>query len=282
MDILYTREELSAKRKSWKENNRSVGFVPTMGALHEGHISLVELSRKVCERTIVSIFVNPTQFNDPNDFLKYPSTLDHDLELLMKAGCDAVFVPSPEIIYPGGPSEHTIQLDLGYLGTCMEGLKRPGHFDGVIQVVYLLLDMVKPDVLFLGAKDIQQVKVISKMVGAFNLPVKIVTGPTIREMDGLAMSSRNMRLDEGQRKVAPELFKALEDISRQHGIADPTVLTKSYIKLLNQIPGIRVEYIEIVDSQTLMPLIQWNEKGNNLACIAAWIGDIRLIDNVLF
>lgn len=282
MDILYSREELATQRNTWKENNMSIGFVPTMGALHQGHISLVELSLKECDKTIVSIFVNPTQFNDPNDFLKYPSTLDHDLELLMNAGCDAVFVPTVDIMYPQGTTENKIHIELGYLGTCMEGLKRPGHFDGVVQVVHLLLEMVKPDVLYLGAKDIQQVRVITKLVETMRLPLKIITGATVREYDGLAMSSRNMRLDKQQRKVASELYRVLNEISQQYGLTDPSVLTKSYIELLNQTPGIRVDYIEIVDFQTFMPLKMWNKKGENLVCVAAWVGDIRLIDNVLF
>jgi pantoate--beta-alanine ligase len=282
MDILYSREDLAILRNKWMDNNLSVGFVPTMGALHQGHISLVELSLKDCDKTIVSIFVNPTQFNDPNDFLKYPAKLDHDLELLMNAGCDAVFVPTVDVMYPLGTTENKIRLDLGYLGTCMEGLKRPGHFDGVVQVVYLLLEMVKPDALYLGAKDIQQVRVISKLVETMKLPIKIVIGSTVREYDGLAMSSRNVRLDKQQRKVAAELYRVLNEISQQYDLTEPSVLTKSYIEQLNQTPGIRVDYLEIVDFQTFMPLKMWNKKGNNLACVAAWVGDIRLIDNLLF
>jgi pantoate--beta-alanine ligase len=279
---LYNREELVSKIDSWKKYKLKVGFVPTMGALHKGHTSLVEMSGQQCDRTIVSIFVNPTQFNNPDDFQKYPSTLDHDFELLLENGCDAVFVPTTEVIYPNGPDAHPVQLDLGYLGACMEGLKRPGHFDGVVQVVYLLLNMVKPDILYLGAKDIQQVKVITKMVDTLNLPTKIVVGSTVRENDGLAMSSRNMRLNADQRKVAPVLYRVLSEISNQNVNTQPAVLTKSYIEQLNQIPEIRVDYLEIVDFQTLMPLTMWNKKGENLACIAAWVGDIRLIDNVLF
>lgn len=282
MEILHDPISLRKYVAQKRQTHSSIGFVPTMGALHSGHISLVRKSLENCQLTIASIFVNPTQFNDPNDFLKYPSTLDADLEMLIHAGCDAVFVPQVSDMYPKGVESGKNVMDLGYIGQCMEGAKRPGHFDGVIQIVHLLLDMVQPDILFLGAKDIQQVKVISKMIQHFQLPVSVVTVPTVREADGLAMSSRNMRLSAQQRQIAPQLYKTLNSISDMIGKEEPSVLTKSYIEYLNQTSGIVVDYLEIVDSQSLMPLKSWNEKGQNLACIAAFLGDIRLIDNLLF
>jgi pantoate--beta-alanine ligase len=282
MEILHDPASLRKYVAQKRQSHAPIGFVPTMGALHNGHISLIKKSLESCQLTIASIFVNPTQFNDPNDFLKYPSTLDTDLEMLIHAGCDAVFVPQVSDMYPKGVESDKKTMDLGYLGQCMEGAKRPGHFDGVVQVVYLLLDMVHPDVLFLGAKDIQQVKVISRMIQHFQLPVSVVTVPTVREADGLAMSSRNMRLNAQQRQKAPRLYETLSAISNMYGKEEPSVLTKSYIDQLNQTPGILVDYLEIVDSQSLMPLEKWNEKGQNLVCIAAFMGDIRLIDNLLF
>jgi pantoate--beta-alanine ligase len=281
MEIIYHRSELAGRSRLWKDQNLSVGFTPTMGALHEGHISLLKMSKSGADISVASIFVNPTQFNDPRDFEKYPSSIDADLEMLLKAGCDAVFMPDVADIYPDN-APPTEPVDLGYIGTCLEAARRPGHFEGVVQVVDILLSTLMPDKLFLGAKDYQQVMVIKKLIDARVWPITVITGPTIREADGLAMSSRNRRLSTTQRREAPQFYQALSAMKEQLGHEEPGILTKSYIDLLNQISDVRVDYLEIVDSQTLIPLKNWNPAGRNLACLAAYMGDIRLIDNLLF
>lgn len=281
MQIFKTRAEVTGFSEQQRAAGKEIGFVPTMGALHAGHISLVNHSKAENDVTVVSIFVNPTQFNDKNDFLKYPTSTDQDLEMLLTGGCDAVFLPSVEEIYPEDQSA-IAPVVLGYLAQCMEASRRPGHFDGVVQVVDILLRAVQPDRLYLGAKDFQQVKVITALVEQRQWPIKIITAPTIREEDGLAMSSRNRRLSPEQRRVANILFNTLKEISAQAETGSPAVLTKSYIEKLNQTAGLKVDYLEIVDYQTLRPLENWNQKGNNLVCVAAYLGDIRLIDNLLF
>lgn len=281
MEIIYHRAELAKRSEEWKRKNLSIGFTPTMGALHRGHLSLLELSLKQADISVASIFVNPTQFNDPKDFEKYPSSIDADLEMLVHAGCDIVFLPDVKDIYPDKilPIE---AVELGYIGTCLEASRRPGHFEGVVQVVDILLRALMPHKLFLGAKDYQQVMVIKTLIKQRNWPIEVITGNTIREQDGLAMSSRNRRLTPDERMQATILYKTLQSISTESATQEIGVLTKSYIDLLNQKPGIVVDYLEIVDSQTLIPLKNLNKKGENLACIAAYVGDIRLIDNLLF
>jgi pantoate--beta-alanine ligase len=281
MEIIYHRAELAKRSGEWKQKNLSIGFTPTMGALHEGHLSLLELSRKQTDISVASIFVNPTQFNDPKDFEKYPSSIDADLEMLLQAGCDVVFLPDVKDIYPDQVLAIEV-VDLGYIGTCLEAARRPGHFEGVVQVVDILLRALMPHKLFLGAKDYQQVMVIKTLISQRNWPIQVIKGTTIREQDGLAMSSRNRRLSVEQRSMATILYKSLQSIEADSATSDLGVLTKSYIDLLNQTPGLVVDYLEIVDSQTLTPLKNLNKKGENLACIAAYVGDIRLIDNLLF
>jgi len=281
MEIIYHRAELAKRSEEWKQKNLSIGFTPTMGALHKGHISLLELSLKQVDISVASIFVNPTQFNDPKDFEKYPSSIDADLEMLLHSGCDVVFLPEVKDIYPD-KAVATLAVDLGYIGTCLEAARRPGHFEGVVQVVDILLSTLMPHNLFLGAKDYQQVMVIKTLIQQRNWPIDVITGETIREQDGLAMSSRNRRLNPDARQQATILYETLQSIGRESAASDLGVLTKSYIDLLNQTPGLTVDYLEIVDSQTLIPLKNLNKKGKNLACIAAYVGDIRLIDNLLF
>lgn len=281
MEIIYDRKSLLNFRAKIRDSKRSLGFVPTMGALHAGHISLIDAAKENGDIVLCSIFVNPTQFNDPQDFKKYPSTIDHDLELLLQAGCDAVFIPSVEEMYPEG-ADISFKIDLGILDQVLEAAHRPGHFNGVVQVVKILLEAVMPEHLYLGTKDFQQVLVISKLVETMNWPIKIIPCTTVREKDGLAMSSRNVRLSPTQREIATEISKALFEIKDQSYKYPPELLTKSYIERLNLLSEVTVEYLELVDSHSLLPLITWNEKGNNLVVTAVKVGDVRLIDNLVF
>jgi pantoate--beta-alanine ligase len=256
---------------------RAQGFVPTMGALHQGHISLLQRSKEETGLTTVSIFVNPTQFNDPADLEKYPRTLSQDLELLRISGCDAVFVPSVEEIYPDGVS-HGSDIDLRGLDIPMEGIFRPGHFKGMAQVVHRLLDIVRPQKLFMGQKDYQQYAIVRQMICTLQLPVEIVLCPTVREADGLAMSSRNARLSPDLRARAPVIHEALQYCAIHIEDTPIAKLQEEAIQRL-AIPGFRPEYFEIVDGNTLLPADADTEFI--VACCAVWAGDVRLIDNVI-
>jgi pantoate--beta-alanine ligase len=254
-----------------------------MGALHQGHLSLVERSAKECDCTVVSIFVNPTQFNQAEDLRLYPRPLEADTELLRTTPCDALFLPEVAEIYPGGAVVQQ-QWDFAGLDKGLEGQFRPGHFDGVAQVVKILLDCVQPDVLYLGQKDYQQYAVVRKMVQLEQLPVDVRVCPIIREPDGLAMSSRNVRLGPPERLQAVELSRtlfALADQLRQSQGADLVEQGQLARAWLQASPGIQLEYLEIVDAQTLAPVRQWDGSGTLLLCVAAWLGGVRLIDNVL-
>ncbi len=259
---------------------KSVGFVPTMGALHEGHLSLISISKAKTTTTVASIFVNPTQFNDINDFNKYPIQIDLDLELLLNAGCDVVFIPSFEEVYPAGTFEK-IDLDLGRVGSILEAANRPGHFEGVIQVVKRLLDIVQPDVLFLGQKDYQQCCVISKLITHFQLPVKLEIADTVREIDGLAMSSRNMRLNTQERQSAIKLSKALFHIREHLHEQDLSELILEQKELLATDPLIHVSYLEAVKQVSMEPLDILKNNTPMTLLIAAKVGEVRLIDNIL-
>ncbi|MCP4124547.1 MAG: pantoate--beta-alanine ligase [Bacteroidetes bacterium] len=261
-----------------RKEGLSIGFVPTMGALHQGHMSLIKIARKNCDIVISSIFVNPTQFNVASDYEKYPITIEEDSLMLKEEGCDAVFIPPVLEIYPESDT-YDLDVDLGYIGECMEASKRPGHFEGVMQVVKRLLEIVTPDVLYLGRKDYQQFRVVGKMVETYNLPVKVEQCPIVREDDGLAMSSRNRRLSPEARQAATSLsmsLAAIVDGWQQH---DPHHLTQKYTQKLNEHHLIDVEYLDIVDNETLRPINDWNETENAIVCVAAYVGGIRLIDN---
>jgi len=268
-------EALSA----YRDKQHLIGFVPTMGALHQGHISLVERARSETDITVCSIFVNPTQFNDKKDFDKYPNTLDADKEMLEKAGCDILFLPAVEEIYPSGFLSN-INVPLGRIASMMEAKHRPGHFEGVLQVVKLLLDIVKPDSLYMGAKDFQQCAVIKQLIKYFDLPVKLVICPTIREPEGLAMSSRNMRLTQTQRNDATILSHVLLNMQLEWKAYKPAALKKKWLTTLNNCKHIQVEYLEIVDADTLVPIRKWEGHQHVQACAAVFIDRVRLIDNV--
>lgn len=255
------------------------GFVPTMGALHQGHLSLIAESRKHAGITVCSIFVNPTQFNDPKDFEKYPKTLEQDILLLEKAGTDILFLPSVDEMYPDGLTnlEH---YDLGYLETILEGKFRPGHFQGVCQVMYRLLKLVQPDLLFMGQKDYQQCMVVKRLLELMGSKTRLVPSPTVRESSGLAMSSRNMRLSEDQRGNAVEISTVLRSIREGLGSLPLPSLRSAAIRQLEQ-AGFRVDYVEIANADTLETLEEWDGKTPLVALIAAFLGDIRLIDNMI-
>jgi pantoate--beta-alanine ligase len=281
LEILYTRNELIKYREFIKNQNKTIGFVPTMGALHQGHMSLIDTAHQNSDIVVASIFINPTQFNNPNDFLHYPITLDQDLELLMLHHCDAVFIPSVDEIYPE-TNHQPFKVDIGDLNDLLEGEKRPGHFDGVIEIVYILFDLVKPDKVFFGVKDYQQVMVIEKLIEKMNRNIQLFKCNTVRDNDGLAVSSRNKRLNPKEREISLNLYAALQKMQESYSKEDISTLKKSYIDNLNSIENIEVDYLDIVDSHTLKSLKEWNSIGNNLGILAVYVGNVRLIDNLLF
>ena len=262
-----------------RQNNPKTGFVPTMGALHQGHISLIESACSENDLVVCSIFVNPTQFNDPKDFQNYPITIENDIDLLEKAGCDALFLPAVEEMYPAG-LENKKTYALGYLETVLEGRYRPGHFQGVCQVVHRLLTIVPADRLYLGQKDFQQCMVIRKMIELENLPVETVICPTLRETDGLAMSSRNMRLDKTAREKAVEISRTLLHIKSSLKAGDLSELKTAAVEQLNR-TGFKTDYVEIADADTLELIGRWDGKQKLVALCAAFLGEVRLIDNML-
>lgn len=261
-------------------SNKKVGFVPTMGALHNGHLSLIAASKSKTDITVCSIFVNPTQFNDKKDFDKYPIQLDRDLEMLLDAACDVVFVPSVEEIYPNGILEKT-DVDLGFIGKTLDAAHRPGHFEGVLQVVKRLLDIVQPDFLFLGQKDYQQCMVLSKLVEHYQIPVKVEICDTLREKDGLAMSSRNVRLTDTERTISVKLSQSLFYIKENIKEKPIGELIKTQQNILAKDGLIDVEYLIVVNGKTLEPIEEYQKNIPLTALIAAKIGQVRLIDNII-
>lgn len=266
------------------QNQRSkgsiIGFVPTMGALHKGHLSLIQASRSVNTITVCSIFVNPTQFNDPKDFQNYPVTLENDIYLLEKAGCDVLFLPSVDEIYPAGIKEKKPVYDLGYLETVLEGKYRPGHFQGVCQVMDRLMQIVQPNNLYIGQKDYQQCMVIKKLLSIIGSQAHINICTTLREPDGLAMSSRNMRLSSEERILATGIFEALSYI-RQHikpGALNRLLQEATQILEKKQLVP---DYLEIANADDLSLLKEWDGKTKIVALIAAFMGKVRLIDNMI-
>lgn len=264
-------------RRELDSRKGTVGFVPTMGALHAGHISLVERCRRECDTVVVSVFVNPTQFNDPDDLLKYPRTPEADCAMLEAAGTDLVFMPSVEEIYP---QPDTRQFGFGALERVMEGEHRPGHFNGVAQVVSRLFDIVKPDRAYFGEKDFQQLAIIREMVRQLELPVEIIGCPIRREGDGLAMSSRNVRLDPAQRAAAPLIYKYLRAAAMQKDVMPPGALARWTAEQIDTDPALKTEYVAIADAATLQPALSWDEPGAKRIFAAIWAGDVRLIDNI--
>ena len=278
MYVFKTVESLQSHVLRIKSQGLKVGFVPTMGALHNGHLSLIEKAKKTADITVCSIFVNPTQFNDANDLKKYPVTIEQDINLLISANTDVLFLPSVNEIYPEN-IDTSVDLDFGTLDKLMEGEHRPGHFAGVAQVVKRLLDIVQPNVLFMGQKDYQQFCICRNMIQQFGLPVDIVMCPIVREKDGLAMSSRNIRLSDEQRKIANKIHEILSKLSNNFDIDKLSVLKSNATNSLNKIPEFRLDYLEIADGETLLPATKLSK--SIIVCIAVYLGDIRLIDNLI-
>lgn len=259
---------------------RGIGFVPTMGALHQGHLSLIAQSRKGCGVTVCSIFVNPTQFNDKSDFDKYPNTIARDIEMLIDAGCDVLFLPTVKEMYPDG-LEDKKPLNFGYVAETLEGEHRPGHFAGMVQVVEKLLRIVKPHKLYMGQKDYQQQLIVRHLIRKRRLHTELIMGATLREKDGLAMSSRNVRLDAEARALSVELSKTLKTAKREIRSTkyEVNAIALRGTEHLKSIPGIALEYFEIRNAETLKPATTRKEK--KVALVAAKIGGVRLIDNML-
>lgn len=264
---------------SQRQQGRKIGFAPTMGALHQGHLSLVNSAKAQGQLVVCSIFVNPTQFNNPVDFAKYPITIEQDINLLEGIGCDVLFLPSVAAIYPHGtaPQRH---YELGYLETVLEGSSRPGHFQGVCQVVHRLLDIVMPDSLYLGQKDYQQCMVLTQLVQLLGLSTQVVICPTLREPDGLAMSSRNLRLSPTERKQAVAISATLQWLLHQL-VAGPLDALKQSAKNRLEQQGFTVDYVEIAQADNLALLQNWNGQQPLVVLAAAFLGDIRLIDNMV-
>lgn len=280
--ILFKRAtELRDYLEKQRNKGKKTGFAPTMGALHDGHISLLEASKKENDFTVVSIFVNPTQFNDPADYAKYPVTLEKDISLLEAAGCDILFLPSVNEMYPSGQMLKK-KYELGYLETLLEGSFRPGHFQGVCQIVHRLLEIVLPDNLYMGQKDYQQCMVVKKLLELTGLgqTVTLHISPTLREKSGLAMSSRNMRLSETERNAAVAIYQALNQIRENLQPGSLKTLQQEAAEQLTQ-KGFRVDYVEIADAGTLYPADNWDGRQKLVALAAAFLGEVRLIDNLL-
>ena len=265
------------KQELSKLNPAGIGFVPTMGALHAGHRSLVEMARRECETVVVSVFVNPTQFNDKNDLRNYPRTPEADAALLEAAGADYVLMPSVEEIYP---EPDTRQFDFGQIDKVMEGATRPGHFNGVAQVVSRLFDMVQPAKAYFGEKDFQQIAVIKAMVKQLNMSVEIVECPIIRDVDGLALSSRNTLLTPAHRAAAPHINEVISQCAAKSAEMSPAELTQWVTEQVEANELLKVIYFQAVDALSMQQVASWEESERVQGCIAVQAGEIRLIDNV--
>lgn len=279
MKVIHTIKDLQAELSVLKAQGKKVGVVPTMGALHAGHASLVKRSVNENEVTVVSVFVNPTQFNDKNDLVKYPRTLDADCKLLEACGATYAFAPSVEEMYP---EPDTRQFSYAPLDTVMEGAFRPGHFNGVCQIVSKLFEAVKPHRAYFGEKDFQQLAIIREMVRQMQFDLEIVGCPIVREEDGLALSSRNARLSAEERenalKISQTLFKS-RTFAATHTVSETLKFVEDAIAA---VPGLRLEYFEIVDGNTLQKVDNWNQTSYVVGCITVFCGDVRLIDNIKY
>ncbi len=278
IQTINTIKALQEALKKDRKEGKTVGFVPTMGALHEGHLKLVDHASEENDIVVVSIFVNPIQFNNKEDLEKYPRDVQGDIDKLEKHHTNYVFAPSVDEMYPDEVTKH---YNFGTLEKVMEGKFRPGHFNGVAVVVHRLFEIVHPDKAYFGEKDFQQLAIIRKLVETEDLSVKIKGIPTIREHDGLAMSSRNQRLTQEERKKAPLIYQTLCNASEKKNKETVEDVKRYVIETLNK-NGFSVEYFELVDSQDLQPVSNWNEAESLRGCIAAFLGNVRLIDNIAF
>jgi pantoate--beta-alanine ligase len=279
MIVYRTKKDLALHLDALRNADKSIGLVPTMGALHQGHTSLVVKAASANDAVVVSIFVNPTQFNDPADLEKYPSTLDQDLELLQSMNVDLVFIPSVNEMYP---QEDIRSFDLGNLDKVMEGKHRKNHFLGVVQIVSKLFLVVNPHKAYFGQKDFQQLVIVRHLVQLMNMELDIVACPIVREEDGLAMSSRNERLSREERNLAPFIYITLKLAREKKGSLSPVEIRSWVITQFMEQPLMQLEYFEIVEDKGLHQIMSWEEKGSKVGCIAVLIGEVRLIDNLIF
>jgi pantoate--beta-alanine ligase len=280
MILFKTNDALQKYLLKQKKNGFKTGFVPTMGALHQGHLSLIEMSKLQCDITVCSIFVNPTQFNDSKDFDKYPITIEQDIRLLEKVKCDILFLPSANEIYPNGTAP-TIHYQLGLLETILEGKFRPNHFQGVCQVVHKLLEIVLPNRLFLGQKDFQQCMVIQQLIALTGIKTQLVIGNTLRESSGLAMSSRNMRLSDDDKQKAEIIYQSLQYIKQNISTKSPEELVLNVTNNLQSNGFNNVDYVAICNANTLELVTNEDIDAPKVALIAAFLNGVRLIDNML-
>ncbi|MDI3505903.1 MAG: pantoate--beta-alanine ligase [Bacteroidota bacterium] len=279
MEIVKSITLLDDVLNAFRKKGKTIGLVPTMGALHEGHAALVKRCVAENDIAVVSVFVNPTQFNNPEDLRLYPRTLEADCALLEKLDVDVVFAPDVDEMYP---EPDTRVFDFGMLDKVMEGRFRPGHFNGVAQIVSKLFYAVKPDKAYFGEKDFQQLAIIREMVKQLQIPVEIIAVPIVREQSGLALSSRNMRLTPQQRETASEIFKTLEmsaDLIEKQSVED---VKKFVVNRINNHDALSVEYFEIVDGETLQAIFDWTDSQYIVGCIAVFCGEVRLIDNIRY
>ena len=276
MKIFTTRAALSAYLADQIIVCKAIGFVPTMGALHAGHLSLIGQARKESDIVVCSIFVNPTQFNDPRDLERYPRPIESDIEKLQNAGCDVLFLPQVTEMYS---ADERWQINLNGLDNILEGKIRPGHYQGVTQIVKKLFDTVNPDVAFFGQKDYQQFMVITELVRQYKMPVKLRMCPIVREKDGLAMSSRNVYLSQAEHQQALALPRALNLTKSLIGSKSVGEVKMDILRFFQSVEGVQLEYFEICDPETLLPV--HNKTGNMVALVAAKVGQIRLIDNII-
>jgi pantoate--beta-alanine ligase len=279
MEVFSTIKTLREAVSTAKASGKTIGFVPTMGALHEGHLSLIRTAKEHCDTVVVSIFVNPIQFNNPEDLRTYPRTLEADCEKLQTVGCDMVFAPSAEEMYPEPATE---TYNFGELESVMEGPQRPGHFAGVATVVHRLFNIVEPKKAFFGEKDFQQLAIIQSLVKQLSLPVEIVPCPIVRADDGLALSSRNMRLSAEARKIAPQIYATLKNSVEKSHTTSIDEVKKYVIDTLVNLKVFELEYFEIVNDTTLQPIANWSEARGVVGCIAVWLDGVRLIDVIRF
>jgi pantoate--beta-alanine ligase len=280
LEITNTISALQMLLTPLQKAKSKVALVPTMGALHKGHLSLIKIAQQHAEIVVCSIFVNPTQFTDPKDLEKYPRPLEHDIKMLQEAGCNFVFMPTIKEMYLGFPTPENWHIDLGPAEFLLEGEFRKGHYQGVTQIVKKLFDAVNPDIAFFGQKDFQQVLMIKNMVKHFDMGIEIVSCPIIREEDGLAMSSRNIHLSKTDRENALVLSKALKFVASNFNVLPVIELMNTAKLMINETKGVELDYFTIADGETLMPTTN-KEAKNIIALVAAKVGETRLIDNMI-
>lgn len=278
MIILKSIPGTKAHLQQLRQDGKTIGFVPTMGALHKGHISLIRRANLENDIVVCSIFVNPIQFNNKKDLEKYPRTLDDDIKMLEEVECDVLFAPDVDEMYPEPVFD---KYDFGNLDKVMEGKHRPGHFNGVAVVVRKLFDVVEPQKAYFGMKDFQQLRIIQAMVEKLNIPVNIIPCPTLREKDGLAMSSRNVRLTKSERKLAPAIYQVLRGVKEKIGVITPVEAEIWAANQLNKYDEMEVEYFSIVSTDDLLQVESWDENTGVVACTAVNLGSVRLIDNLI-